>query len=41
MPKTAEAFIRKYSKNIIAKWIRFYVRTSNCNLILNGKMYDF
>ena len=23
--KTAEAFIRKYSKNIIAKWIRFFV----------------
>lgn len=23
--KTAEAFIRKYQKNIIAKWIRFFV----------------
>ncbi len=23
--KTAEAFIRKYSKNIIDKWVRFFV----------------
>lgn len=23
--KVAEAFIRKYSKNIIAKWVRFFV----------------
>ena len=23
--KTAEAFIRKYQKNIIAKWVRFFV----------------
>ena len=23
--KTAEAFIRKYQKNIISKWIRFFV----------------
>ena len=23
--KVAEAFIRKYSKNIIAKWVRFFI----------------
>ena len=23
--KTAEAFIRKYSKNIIQKWVKFFV----------------
>ena len=23
--KTAEEFIRKYSKNIIAKWVKFFV----------------